>query len=357
MRVGPRVWKTALAVTVAIMVSRLLGLELPVFAGVAAIICMQPTIAGSLRKGVERMQATIIGAVFSVLALMAINAFPPLHAVRPAMIGLTVLIVMAVTLRIGWLDSLVLAAATVVVIMVLPPDADFYSYALSRTVITFIGIVIAGVVNALFITPSYSASLRSDLRKLFHSTSEAYRMGVQAFCARNEGLAVTARSTLDECEASLESAMTMMQWVEEEHDLRRRVTYGVADRTPGRAFEIIHHLRESAATIVTLTLETLQRMPECRGNSAHVYGTLCELAQPGFCLLDAIHTWLAGDIPEKAGMPAAWTDDMHRQFIAAIREHRTETYPLVEVCIVESEIRRVTELLAELWAVAEDARG
>ncbi len=95
-------------------------LEHPVFAGVAAIICMQPTIAGSLQNGLERMQATIIGAAFSLLALVIIDLVPVLQAVRPVMIGLAVLVVMAVTIRLGWLDSVVLGAATVVIMMVLP---------------------------------------------------------------------------------------------------------------------------------------------------------------------------------------------------------------------------------------------
>ena len=106
MRVGARVWKTALAVAVAIGISRVLEIQQPVFAGVAAIICMQPTVAGSLRSGRERMQATVVGAVFSLAALMLLQAVPALQSVRPAIVGLTVLVVMAVIIRLKWFDSL-----------------------------------------------------------------------------------------------------------------------------------------------------------------------------------------------------------------------------------------------------------
>lgn len=348
MKVGPRVWKTALAVTIAILVGRLLGLKLPVFAGVAAIICMQPTIAGSLRKGVERMQATIIGALFSLLALMALDAFPALQVVRPAVIGLTVLVVMAVTLRLGWLDSLVLAAATVVVIMVLPPEENIYSYAMSRTVITFIGIVVASAVNAVFLTPRHSVPLREDMGRLMRATADAYRRAVEGFCTRRTDMARESLRVLADSDDLLESATTRMQWVEEEEQLRRRVPYSRIQQTPARPLEVISLIRHSTVSIAEVTLETLVGSPEQGQQAASIYETLWEIAQPGLRLLEVAEECLAGDAVDRGGGREVWTEELHKRFIECLREHRTEVYPLVESSVVEYEIRRATVLAEEL---------
>jgi hypothetical protein len=352
MRVGARVWKTALAVAAAIAVSRMLGLQHPVFAGVAAIICMQPTIAGSLRKGVERMQATIIGAAFSLLALIVLDAVPILQFVRPAIVGLTVLVVMAVTIRLGWLDSLVLAAATVVVIMILPPDENIYFYAGSRTVITFVGIVVASLVNATFLTPRYSGSLWHSVADLVSATNSVYRQAVEAFCFRNMDLVSQAQQALENSQPLVETVSTTMEWVRDEARLRERVggPHGGRVETLLDIVEHIAAIRASTATILRVTTDTLRRVPEYADHPARVYEILWELAQLSFTIFDQIESRLDNGSSESTEM-SSWTEELHSQLVKGIREgykSPRDIFPLVEVSVVAFEIRRATELLAEL---------
>lgn len=352
MRIGARVWKTAIAVTVAIAVSRLLGLDRPVFAGVAAIICMQPTIAGSVRKGIERMQATIIGAVFSLLALIAIDRLPILHAAGPVMIGLTVLVVMVITVRLGWLDSLVLAAATVVVIMILPPEENIYSYTASRTVVTLVGIIVATIVNAAFVTPRYSGPLWQSVKKLTSATDSIYRLAVEAFCLRKIEIARQAQEMLADSEELLATVSTTREWMEEEARLRERILRPPNSEVAivGRTVELLASVRQSASTIVGVTMEVLARTPSYAEHSARAYEVLWELAQLSLGIFDRIEARFAGGALQ-AGEKPAWTEEIHKQLIKAIRDAYTaprHIFPLVEVSVVAFEIRRVTELLADL---------
>lgn len=358
MRIGARIWKTALAVAAAIAVSRLIGLDTPVFAGIAAIICMQPTIAGSLRKGVERMQATIIGAGFSLLALIIIDAFPILLAVRPAIVGLTVLVVMVVTIRLGWMDSLVLAAATVVVIMVLPPDENIYTYSASRTVVTFIGIVVATAVNAVFITPRYSGPLWANIDKLVHETNQVYRRAVEAFCRREISLVTESRKSLEESEELFRNVSTTMEWMEEEAQLRRKVAraYGSDVEMLSRMVELLASIRTSTETILRVTEDMLNRTPEYADHHAHAYDILWKLAHVSFRIFDRIENRLTGTDKTLSEDAPMWTEELHKQLISGLRSAYTaprDVFPLVEVAVVAFEIRRVTEHLSELDGLIE----
>jgi uncharacterized membrane protein YgaE (UPF0421/DUF939 family) len=353
MRIGARVWKTALAVALALAVSRLLGLQYPVFAGVAAVICMQPTVFGSIRSGSQRIQATVIGAAFSLLALIAMHHVPFLLAVRPLVVGLAVLVVMAVTIRLRWFDSLVLAAATVVVIMVLPAGENIYFYALDRTVVTFIGIVVATVVNAAFLAPRYRAPLWQRLRELLASTNRIYHQGVEAFCFRKLDLAREAAQTLLDSEELFRAVTTRMQWLEDEAKLRQAIHRGEEREIDvlRRAVRSVTEIRTSASTIVRLTEQILSREPKYVSEPARVYEILWDLAQIGFSTLDAVEAHLAGTASQEGDSIPTWTDDVHSRLIKGIRdvyEAPLDVFPLVEVSVMAFEVRRVTELANEL---------
>lgn len=361
MRVGARVWKTALAVAVALGISRLIGIEHPVFAGVAAIICMQPTVFGSLRSGLQRMQATVIGAGFSLVALVLMEHVPGIQVVRPLVVGMTVLVVMAVTISLKWFDSLVLGAATVVVVMVLPADENIYWYSASRTAVTFVGIVVATAVNALLLTPHYRTPLWQRLEELTTGTNRVYREAVEAFCFRKVGLVESAREGLAATEEAQRAVSTRLQWLEEESKLRRAIHWR-EEKEMGvlrRAVDAVTGVRQSAASIVRVTEQMIEREPKYVGEPARVYEILWDLAHMGFTILEQAQRRLAGGASEVGETTPTWTEDVHLRLIKGIRdmyEAPRDVFPLVEVSVVAYEVRRVTELAANL-ADAVAGRG
>lgn len=353
MRIGARVWKTAIAVAVALAISHLLHLDHPVFAGVAAIICMQPTVAGTLKSGRERMQATIVGALFSLVALIVLERVPALQPVRPVAVGITVLAVMAVTIRLRWFDSLVLAAATVVVIMVLPSEESIYRYAATRSLVTFVGIVVAAAVNVLFLTPRYRMPLWKRLEQLTSNTSTLYRQAVEAFCLRKLDMARGVRTALAES-AELERAVaTRMQWLDEEAGLRRAIHWREEEEADvlRRAVASITTVRHSTATIAQVTEEAISRRPSYAHEPARVYQILWELAQLSLSIFEQVKARFAEQPSGPVGPASDWTEETHKQLIRTLRQaHKSplDVFPLVEVAVVGFEIRRVTEAAGEL---------
>ncbi|WP_158212308.1 FUSC family protein [Natranaerobius trueperi] len=159
MVIGPRVWKTGLAVTITLWIAELFSLEYPYLAVIATIISLQPTITDSLKKGWERIQATAIGVIIALAIMFVLES-------TPIFVGIAVILTILICLRYGWTESITLASVTVVIIMAGSRD-DTFGYALQRsTVLPFVGIIIAVAINLLFSPPQYLEMVKKSLRDL-----------------------------------------------------------------------------------------------------------------------------------------------------------------------------------------------
>ena len=63
MKLGARIFKTGIAIVLSLYSAQLLHSPSPVFAGIAAIFAIQPTIYRSYLTIIEQIQGNLIGAV------------------------------------------------------------------------------------------------------------------------------------------------------------------------------------------------------------------------------------------------------------------------------------------------------
>ncbi len=162
MAIGPRVWKTGLAVAVTLLIADYFQLSFPYLAAVAAIISLQPTISDSFKKGWERLLATAIGAVVSLFVMFTLG-------VNPLLVGFAVILTILICLQFGLTEAITLASVTVAIVMAGEMDDAFY-YALHRsTILPFLGIVVAVSINWLFSPPQYFHFVKKSLRNLNES--------------------------------------------------------------------------------------------------------------------------------------------------------------------------------------------
>lgn len=61
-KIGMRIVKSALAVFVCLLIDRLRG-GMPFYAAIAAILCMQPDVANSLKTAANRVIGTLVGGL------------------------------------------------------------------------------------------------------------------------------------------------------------------------------------------------------------------------------------------------------------------------------------------------------
>jgi uncharacterized membrane protein YccC len=130
----------------------------PVFAAIAALLVVQPSVNQSLAKGIERS----IGVILGVLIATAISL--PLGQST-----WVILLAIVVAMLVAWSLKMTAGTANQVAIsamLVLALGASSPEYALSRVIETLIGAAIGIIVNALIVPPVAVAPAREQLALL-----------------------------------------------------------------------------------------------------------------------------------------------------------------------------------------------
>ncbi len=158
MQLGARVLKTGVAIVFSLFLADLLSLPSPVFAGIAAIFAIQPSIYRSYLSIIEQIQGNLIGAVVAVL-------FGLLFGHHIVAIGIAAIIVIGIMLKLKLDSSLSLALVTVVAIMVYEGNG-FLEFSLIRFATVMVGVVAAFIVNMFFLPPRYEVKLYKAIYSL-----------------------------------------------------------------------------------------------------------------------------------------------------------------------------------------------
>lgn len=131
---------------------------LPIFAAIAALLVVQPSVNQSFGKAIERSIGVILGVIVATALSLAFgeHAWVVLVAIVAAM-----LIAWGLKMTPGTSNQVVISA-----ILVLALGAASPGYSLQRIVETLIGAVIGVVVNVLIVPPVAVAPARRDLALL-----------------------------------------------------------------------------------------------------------------------------------------------------------------------------------------------
>lgn len=151
MKLGARILKTGIAITLSLLVAELLNLPSPTFAAIAAVFAIQPSIYRSYLTVLEQIQANVIGALLAV-------GFGLLFGTHPFIIGLTAVMVITLNLKLKIGNTIGLALVTVIAIMESPSD-DFVQFAVIRFATVLLGVFSAFIVNLIFLPPKYETKL------------------------------------------------------------------------------------------------------------------------------------------------------------------------------------------------------
>jgi hypothetical protein len=137
--IGSRVIKTCLAVAFAILIARALHLQSPQFAGIVAVLSVQPTLYRSFRHGLQQTISALIGAGFAAIALYLFgNSF--------VVIGIVTLILMTLHVRIKWTNTLQLSV--VIAINTLGAVSQFFgASALNQILLVLVGTGTGAFIN------------------------------------------------------------------------------------------------------------------------------------------------------------------------------------------------------------------
>ncbi|MDD4725820.1 MAG: aromatic acid exporter family protein [Tissierellia bacterium] len=144
-KIGLRTLKTSLAVGISMLTVDLLNLHSPLFAGIGAISSMQSSVSESLKSGKNRMLGTIVGAVVGII----FSALLPHNYIS---LSIGIILTIYINNYFGWKKALQLACYVYISIF-LNDVEDRIPYTTNRLLSTFVGIVVATLINYFIAAP------------------------------------------------------------------------------------------------------------------------------------------------------------------------------------------------------------
>lgn len=179
-RPGLRIIKTAIAVILCILLYQYIERSGLILAAIAALICMQDSVEKSTQEGRNRMIGTTLGGFLGVLLtyfpFFKVNYFLWILLV---FLGIISLIYCFNLLRLH--DSIIIGSVVFLVI-VLDAEGGAYTspvpYALNRILDTFVGIILATLVNYFLFRPQPERTASSDSVELDYQIIKASKQKV-----------------------------------------------------------------------------------------------------------------------------------------------------------------------------------
>ncbi|WP_166239006.1 FUSC family protein [Paenibacillus turpanensis] len=209
MTLGARVIKTGLSITLALYLCSLLGLSPAIFAAVAAIFTIQPSIYRTWRQMLEQVQANSLGAFLALFGAKLIGN-------EPFAIGLVAIIVILICLRLKMESSIGLTLVTVLAIMEAPGQE--WSYALNRFGIIMLGIGSAFLINIFVLPPKHEKQFEDKIGNVFKRLSLLLRTSIS-----NEMKEKTFKQESRELQEDLQKLDELFRFFDEERKKLRKV--------------------------------------------------------------------------------------------------------------------------------------
>jgi hypothetical protein len=152
--VGMRNIKTVLAVFICVVVFALMGPEFnPLFAAIAAVLTMGPSIENSIETGWNRILGTIFGGAAGLLGIFAANLIPYEFA-YVVIIPLGIMALIYLCNNFNKAGAIVITCVMFLSVMTTyPQDTGSYMMAALRLLETAFGIIVAFLINRFIKVP------------------------------------------------------------------------------------------------------------------------------------------------------------------------------------------------------------
>lgn len=154
---GSRIVKTGLAVFLTAFICQLLDWP-PVFAVITAIVTLEPTVSDSIKKGIVRFPASIIGSAYAVVLIYLFGNTPITYALAAV---LTIGTCYKLNLHAGLLVATLTAITMIEVV-----DSNYLLAFATRLGTTSIGLLVSTGVNMLVFPPDYRKSILKNTQKI-----------------------------------------------------------------------------------------------------------------------------------------------------------------------------------------------
>ena len=169
---GMRNIKTGIGVMICMLVGHLSIVESTFYAVIACIVCMQTTVKGSLRAGIDRLEGTLIGGIVGFLFVLIKPGDPILTA-----LGIIATIYICNLLKIN--SSISIACVVFCAIQINIGVESPLDYSIHRIIDTSIGIIIGVCVNYFIYRPKYLERIYNEIKIIENKSIELLKTEIE----------------------------------------------------------------------------------------------------------------------------------------------------------------------------------
>lgn len=171
---GPRILKTGLGVTVALIICEAFAIQPASFAAITVVINMQPSVSKALNNAWEQISINIAAILLAIALGMTVGS-------NPYIIGLGVIFMIALANRIGWRG---VGIGVVSIIFILDaPSEQFLEHALARSISILLGLAVALVINQILAPPRYKKMFEASVSELLYDSSKFFLESIDHYCS------------------------------------------------------------------------------------------------------------------------------------------------------------------------------
>lgn len=148
---GMRTVKTVLAVFSCFLVAYIRGTS-PIYSTIAAIISMKTDHQGGIIEGKNRMKGTILGGLFGLICILLLKFFGIAENSLMAYFIFSLFLIPIIygNLELKSAESVSLSCVVFIAIVAEDTIVPAFSRVFERTIETFIGVIVAIIVNMIF---------------------------------------------------------------------------------------------------------------------------------------------------------------------------------------------------------------
>ncbi len=243
--VGGRVIKTALAVTIAIIIAQQLGLERVTLAAIVALLTVQRTFFHSLQQSLAKLGSVLLGGVLGA-------TFSYVFGVSPLGYGLVTLAAIYICLQLHWQDHIILTAVTAITVIFSGSNLP-WTFSLEQIFTAMLGAVCALAVNYLF-TPNHRKDVLAKLTLAEKGLRRAIDFIMQEM--QNPGCDDTSfKEEIDKLDGIIESGL------EEAKLLREEQRFIINRETDSDRYRMTFHIYKSQLKRLEEMHRLAKRMP------------------------------------------------------------------------------------------------
>lgn len=177
-RIGTRVIKTGIAVTITMFICNRFNLEPAVFGAVSAVINMQPSVYLTFNTAREQVIIHILGVLTGM-------AFGYLLGGNPLTIGMAAVTIIIIYTRLKLKNGILMGIVAAIFIISSSPD-QFLFHALSRSGVIFTGLIVAMAVNVVLWPPRYGGVFYEMLKECNAQSVDYFCRAVRDFISLDD---------------------------------------------------------------------------------------------------------------------------------------------------------------------------